>query len=422
MRYKVCSSANTMGFDILQARSMELQADGFLPYPASLDPLPPSLRRGLFAIGTLGLLSICSTALLLCFLTYRLFITQFLNPSTRHAAKALRQNQSIVLIYNLLLADFQQAVAFVLNYHWAHRNAILAPSVSCSAQGWFITIGDLSSGLFSLLIAAQTFATIVFRYQPSRRLFISGIVLTWSFAFAISMSGPLSRRGADEYYYSRADAWCWISPVYEAERLWLHYLWIFLCEFGSIALYSGVFWSLRRRLIGNEIATGPDSPLFRIARMMLLYPVAYTVFTLPLAAGRMSTLADNQPRLDFFVVAGALMGSCGWVDVALYTCTRRLIILLPGETVQDSSKPAKTPGTLRYGTITTIVNLKEMGSIDKDGDEQWVNGMRGSCENIVRLDQVVEVTVEDVETGLTDEQKAANRQKGINEGQHPWMK
>ena len=41
---------------------------------------------------------------------------------------------------------------------------------------------------------------------------------------------------------------CWISQDYEAHRLYLHYVWIFIAELGSIIIYAVVFTILRRRL------------------------------------------------------------------------------------------------------------------------------------------------------------------------------
>ena len=43
---------------------------------------------------------------------------------------------------------------------------------------------------------------------------------------------------------------CWISQDYEAHRLYLHYVWIFIAELGSLIIYAFVFTILRRRLTG----------------------------------------------------------------------------------------------------------------------------------------------------------------------------
>ncbi|KAH0110190.1 hypothetical protein KCU66_g12705, partial [Aureobasidium melanogenum] len=66
----------------------------------------------------------------------------------------------------------------------------------------------------------------------------------------------------------------------------------------------------------------------RAAKLMVLYPLAYIVLTLPLSAGRMWSMAHHEKNLPdaYQCVAGALLASCGWVDALLYTLTRKALI------------------------------------------------------------------------------------------------
>jgi hypothetical protein len=66
--------------------------------------------------------------------------------------------------------------------------------------------------------------------------------------------------------------------------------------------------------------------ILRTARYMIVYPIAYIILTLPLAAGRVASMTGRQPPLIFFCVAGAMMASCGFVDVALYIYTRKALV------------------------------------------------------------------------------------------------
>lgn len=112
---------------------------------------------------------------------------------------------------------------------------------------------------------------------------------------------------------------------FEAERLWLHYIWIFIVEFGTIIIYGHVFFHLRkslRSIIHNE----GTSRLSRATRFMILYPVAYILLTLPIAVGRMVAMSGAALPELFFVVAGSLLTSCGWVDALLYALTRRVVV------------------------------------------------------------------------------------------------
>jgi hypothetical protein len=59
---------------------------------------------------------------------------------------------------------------------------------------------------------------------------------------------------------------------------------------------------------------------------MILYPVVYVIVTLPLAAGRIASLAGKPPSLTYLLVGGCFMTSAGWIDCLLYTLTRRTFL------------------------------------------------------------------------------------------------
>jgi hypothetical protein len=70
----------------------------------------------------------------------------------------------------------------------------------------------------------------------------------------------------------------------------------------------------------------------------------------------MAIMAGNQLPDTFFMVAGALLTSCGWVDALLYTLTRRVLVnteLSTGQysrTVNATLTNAARPGdTQNYG-------------------------------------------------------------------------
>jgi hypothetical protein len=78
--------------------------------------------------------------------------------------------------------------------------------------------------------------------------------------------------------------------------------------------------------------------LSQAARYMVLYPVIYVVLTLPLATGRMVTMAGRTLPISFYCVAGSFLTSCGWLDTLLYTLTRRVFVK-PDTAVTRSSRP-----------------------------------------------------------------------------------
>lgn len=97
--------------------------------PDSLDPLPPVLQRGLVAVAFFGILSLVSSTGLFFFLSYKLCRWYYKG----HLANGA--NQFLLLIYNLLLADIQQAMAFSLSVVSVARGKIEVGTTECWANG-----------------------------------------------------------------------------------------------------------------------------------------------------------------------------------------------------------------------------------------------------------------------------------------------
>jgi hypothetical protein len=106
--------------------------------------------------------------------------------------------------------------------------------------------------------------------------------------------------------------------------LWLHYLWIFIVEFGTIAIYGHVFIHLRGRI--RSIVINDTTKLSRATKFMVLYPAVYVILTLPIAVGRMVAMTGTAMPDVFFCIAGSLLTSCGWIDALLYALTRRILV------------------------------------------------------------------------------------------------
>jgi hypothetical protein len=93
----------------------------------TLSPLPAGLRTGLYAVATLGFLSFFASLSLLILLTWRI---------ASWTKKTKAPNQFVILIYNLVLADFQQSLAFLLNARWLVEDGVMVGTSTCWAQGW----------------------------------------------------------------------------------------------------------------------------------------------------------------------------------------------------------------------------------------------------------------------------------------------
>ncbi|KAE8353864.1 G protein-coupled glucose receptor regulating Gpa2-domain-containing protein [Aspergillus coremiiformis] len=331
-------------FQVLNARTSSDDSEGQSLSPQGytdaglimdIGPLPSAQRNGLIAVSIMAILSFLASLILLMFVTYRLIFWR------SNYARYIGYNQYIILIYNLVLADLQQSVAFLICLRWIAKNKIEASSAACFLQGLWLQIGDPSSGLFVLAIAVHTFLLVALGHKLSHRIFVSGVVGVWVFV-AILVIIPLASHG--RFVFIPSGAWCWISEEYEPIRLWTHYIWIFLAEFGTVCLYAIMWFQLRRRIKQSAILGSSQTDslrhLRRVIGYMIIYPIAYIVLSLPLAAGRMATAQGQTPSAAYFCVAGALITSSGLVDVLLYTLTRRNLIL--------ESEPSCDPSYNRF--------------------------------------------------------------------------
>jgi len=160
-------------------------ANGSFPSPYSVDPLPGHLRVTLLPVAIMALASFLSTFGLLCFITYRMVAWR------KYYRVYPGYNQYLLLIYNLLLADFQQSIAFLLSFHWIKQNNILAPTAACFIQGWLVQVGDVSSGMWVLAIAFHTWHSV--RGQKLEHFrFCCCVVSVWVFVFILAIIGPIA--------------------------------------------------------------------------------------------------------------------------------------------------------------------------------------------------------------------------------------
>ncbi|KAF2823476.1 hypothetical protein CC86DRAFT_469266 [Ophiobolus disseminans] len=329
----------------------------YYPFPNSLDPLTPVVKTGLVPITLLAMMSLLSVTALLGFITHRLISWR------RHYREYVGYNQYVILIYNLLLADLQQSIAFSISFHWLRIGKIVAPTAPCFIQGWFLNIGDVASGFFVLAIAIHTWFGVVKGYKMPYMGFVVSILGIWLAALVLTLIGPAIHGNR---FFARAGGWCWISIDYQNERLWLHYLWIFIVEFGTIAIYGHVFVHLRGRIRG--VINNDTSKLTRATKFMVLYPFVYVILTLPIAVGRMIAMTGRALPDPFFIVAGALLTSCGWIDALLYTLTRRILVnneISTGQynrTVTATLTNAARPGDHQNYGLSSMTDKQPVGA------------------------------------------------------------
>ena len=180
-----------------------------------------------------------------------------------------------------------------------------------------------------------------------------------------------------------------MSEKYEAERLWLHYFWIFLSEFGTVILYIIMFYKLRQRLAASAVLSPTQTEslrrLRRIIGYMIIYPIAYVVLSLPLAAGRMSSARGNTPDTTYFCLAGAMIASSGLVDTILYTATRRAL-LVDSEASMGTERERPYGGQSNKNRISTFVtgDRRQTRTDISGGRTRWFGDDEESASNDAR--------------------------------------
>lgn len=141
-------------------------------------------------------------------------------------------------------------------------------------------------------------------------------------------------------------------------RLWTHYIWIFTFEFGNVIIYALIYFILLTR-IRNGYYTDTEALRVRsISNLMVAYPVVYVICTLPLASARMAATGHRPPSYGRLCLAAAMITSNGWLDVLLYTLTRRIMVFSdeppPDDNGFDTFAPFWAMPASRFGASCQI--------------------------------------------------------------------
>lgn len=431
----------------------------------TLSPLPPVLRHGLTAVSFFGFLSFLTTVSLLFFLLFKI-ARWLLRPSQQQPGVGQKvvtvqehdlpdehlcpqpvgpvprpntsiwqrirddpPNQFLVLILNLLFADAQQAMAFLLNASWLRRDGVEVGNSMCWAQGWFVSTGDLASSVFITMIAVHTYLSVVHGHRMRTWTFYLMIFGGWFFNYFMAILGVIiTSNGADTGgLYVRAGAWvrsrsfivccscksntsqCWVNRAYQDLRFALHYLWIFISLALTSVLYLIVFLYIRRiakegdnpntlerpphlkrGFMSEPAARRRDAAMsYAKKQTFLLYPIIYVCCTMPLAAGRVASMAGSTPSLAYFCFAAAMIASNGWLDVLLYATTRRSIVfsddLAAQETGIETFTFMRTPNR-RFGNVVFVAGGADAAADESAGGDALRGRKKiGSLGKLARL-------------------------------------
>ncbi|CAE6442466.1 unnamed protein product [Rhizoctonia solani] len=324
-------------------------------------------RVGLGLIGATGLLSAISTLVLLGYIMWHSFLNKHRELPMVQGIRSFTHSALGVFLINLLLSDLIQGAAFSINFKWA-ADGNMYPSTACTAQGSVSQVGDLGSAIWSLAIAYYTFSLLFLFKKPPRWLTWLIFILGWSIIIILPIIGPngienVKTRGP---FYAISGAWCWVGDGYQLERFLYVYMWIFLSLGTSLVLYGLVYlrfsghlvvengklvwnrsssgWSFGSFITGvtststhTRQSTVPRPPeitqtngigkhLKTISKRLMLYPLVYSIVTIPVAVCRIGTLAGWKPPFGLYIFAGITFSSSGITNVMLFVATRHSLL------------------------------------------------------------------------------------------------
>jgi len=232
-----------------------------------------------------------------------------------------------------------------MNAQWVQSSSVHVGTF-CTSQAVIKHIADVGVAIWALVIAFHTFFLLFFGVTIPRRVSSAALVSANAIVILLICLGPAAldsrTRGP---FYGISGYWCWITGEYETERITMDYMIMFLSATLSFILYTLVFLRMRGNVVVNgfyirfRLAKDEDwrgrlfaqNHALKIARQMLLYPVAYTVVILPIAAARFCEWSGRSVPFAVTIFSDAVFMLSGVVNVLLFCATHRRI--LPAQSV-----------------------------------------------------------------------------------------
>jgi len=233
-------------------------------------------------------------------------------------------------------------------------------------------ISSCGAAYFTVTIALHTFSSLVLRMRQSVIHCRSTMIIGWIFAISVGLI-PYMIHMSHGHVYGAVGLTCGVRSVYPKTQFFLHLLPIFIASFLSVILYSLVFLALRGTLKfrgGIKLTLNPEARwnnreenrlLARVARSMLLYPIAYIVLLVPYSFVRLMDISGFAVSSAAIVFAYMCWFSLGVVDVLLIYNTFRIlspVLLPPAEAEKNLSRRLQNFEYLTLRVSSTSRNEK----------------------------------------------------------------
>ncbi|KAH8984511.1 hypothetical protein EDB92DRAFT_1819049 [Lactarius akahatsu] len=233
---------------------------------------------------------------------------------------------------SLLLSDILQAIGSIMNSAWVTEQAVIYDSALHSSRRRML---ELLSGLWCgrQVIATRTFLVLFLRVPHKRYTMWITLIANWSLLGAIVIAGPATTSDKLGPFYGISGIWCWISPNYSTKRIALDYMVMFISALLAFILYLLVFLKMRGIVRAQAHSTSVASAdrernekyEHKLARQMLLYPIAYTILILPIACCRFFAWTGHEVPFGVTIFSDFIYLMSGLVHVILFASTRRIL-------------------------------------------------------------------------------------------------
>ncbi|KAH9062413.1 hypothetical protein EDB87DRAFT_300979 [Lactarius vividus] len=286
-----------------------------------------SQSRAVIALVVASCISLIATVGLLSAIAISAFNTRMVKDPNMFV-----RTHVVFYFISLLLSDILQAIGSIMNSAWVTKQAVIYDSL-CTAQGVIKQTADVGIALWSLVIATRTFLVLFLRVPHKRYTMWITLIANWSLLGAIVIAGPATTSDKLGPFYGISGIWCWISPNYSTKRIALDYMVMFISALLAFILYLLVFLKMRGIVRAQALSTSVASAdrernekyEHKLARQMLLYPVAYTILILPIACCRFSAWSGHEVPFGVTIFSDFIYLMSGLVHVILFASTRRLL-------------------------------------------------------------------------------------------------
>ncbi|KAL5528637.1 hypothetical protein ACEPAF_7773 [Sanghuangporus sanghuang] len=295
--------------------------------------------------GEMVLVVVSSVSLTAVVLLLLIILITALRASYQKSGTNIFRSHVTAYFVSLLVSDLLQAIGSIMNLKWIQDMAV-SQSSFCSAQGGIKQAADIGTAFWILTIAVHTFNVLVCGIHARRILMFVLLVAVWSFIAALVAMGPFILQNKSKGpYFNISGYWCWISEKYETEQFVLEYMIMFISAVASFILYVLVFLKLRGNLlvaggrfrfrsVAKESAWMPYQNyeasdlrvhMVSVAKHMLLYPIAYMILIVPIAACRFAEWTGHEVPLGAIIFSDSVFLLSGFVNTLLFVLTGRVL-------------------------------------------------------------------------------------------------